>query len=250
MNQSPSRSLASDTRRSMADQLTTVAPFIMEPSSRDALLAKNLASQADQTKCSSASQSKEPQTSRSPKSDSGSRRQGSTPKLSRTLSRKVTIRDVAEDDLRYIYASYRLGALDGFADLFKAEGLKPGEFADLFLEYVAANYNGAWVIEAETKEGVKPAGFIVAWVRGRIMEIGDMVWFPWSTGRNVYESVVAFMERMRGDFVVLEFARMKDKKFFERIAKHGIMRKVGHAHSIYQDGPAVVFETVRKADVW
>lgn len=128
--------------------------------------------------------------------------------------------------------------------------MKPAEFADLFLQYVAANYNGAWVIDAETREGVKPAGFIVAWVRGRVMEIGDMVWFPWATKRNVYESVVAFMERMRGDYVVLEFARMKDKKFFERVARHGVMRKVGHAHSIYEDGPAVVFETVRKTDGW
>lgn len=144
--------------------------------------------------------------------------------------------------MRYLWAAYKKGALAVMGEPFDGDELRPADFEEAFLEHVGANFNGGWVAE---KDGT-PLGLILGWVRGRVIEVGDMIWFPWASARNVYEAVVRYMDDMRGDYVVLEFARLKDKKFFERVASHGIMRKVGHAHSIYPDGPAVIFETKGK----
>lgn len=151
-----------------------------------------------------------------------------------------------DGDLKFLWAAYRQGAMKELSPALQKEGLKPQEFSETLLEYLAANFTDAWIAEAETLEGFKPAGLVVAWTRGRVIEIGDMIWFPWTTARNTLEAVVKFMDQLRRDFVVLEFARIEDKKFFERVAAHGVMRKIGHAHSIYPNGPAVLFETVRK----
>lgn len=152
-----------------------------------------------------------------------------------------------EPHIKYIWAAYRRGALNEFAPVFETEGLKPQEFSEAFMAHVAANFQEAWVIETETTEGFKPAGFIVAWTRGRVVEIAEMIWFSWATGRNVFEAVVHFMEQARRDgLVVFEYARFEDKRFFERVCSLGVMRKIGHSHSLYPETRAVIFETVRK----
>ena len=221
----------------------------MEPPSRDALLARNLASQAAQTKSRSELPSKEPTTSTSPKSDSASRKPASTRKtgLKKVLARRIDIHPLDEEHIKYIWAAYRRGALKGFAESLEVEGLKPHDFAQAFLDHVAANFQEAWVLFAETREGFQPAGFIVAWTRGRVVEIAEMIWFPWATPRNVFEAVVHFMEGARKDgLVVFEYARFEDKRFFERVSSLGVMRKIGHSHSLYPDRRAVIFETMRK----
>jgi hypothetical protein len=158
----------------------------------------------------------------------------------------VDIHHLEDADLKFVWAAYRLGALTSLAPVFERPGMKSQEFAEVFVDHLLANFTDAWIAEAETLEGFKPAGLIIVWTRGRVIEIGDMVWFPWASARNTLESVVKFMDQLRRDFVVLEFARIEDKKFFERVAAHGVMRKIGHAHSIYPNGPAVLFETIRK----
>ena len=73
--------------------------------------------------------------------------------------------------------------------------------------------------------------------------VGDIVWFPWSSPRQRIESAVNFFNEARKEIAFMEYARKQDKRFFEMIAKHGIMRRVGTSHNIYPDGPATVFET-------
>jgi hypothetical protein len=44
----------------------------------------------------------------------------------------------------------------------------------------------------------------------------------------------------------MEFAQESEKKFFETLCKHGIMRRVGTSNVVYRGEPAAVFETIRK----
>lgn len=152
-------------------------------------------------------------------------------------------RGLTENDLCYVWAAY---VKEPMEQLPIPRDLGAREFSEALLDHIETNFNGGWIIEGETREGKRPYGLILAWVRGRVIQVGDMIWFPWATSRGIYEGVVKFMDDMRGEFVVLDFAKVGDKKFFERVARHGVMRKVGHLHSIYPNEPAVLFETVRK----
>lgn len=103
---------------------------------------------------------------------------------------------------------------------------------------------GMWTCFADSTRGQRePVGMIFGWVRGRVIQVGGMVWFPWASKRNIFECAVKFFVELGREFHVLDFAEMKDKVFFENIARHGILRKVGHMHGLYPDGPAVLFET-------
>ena len=87
--------------------------------------------------------------------------------------------------------------------------------------------------------------------------MGDMVWYPRASDRNTLESALNLFDTIRkqvfdtkkevGDplryFTALEFSRIEDKRFFERIADRGVLRKVGHIVDLYANGPAVLFQT-------
>lgn len=160
-----------------------------------------------------------------------------------------------EDSLKYIGAAWKKGSLDELHSVFLEE-MTPQEFRIVFVEWLK-NFEAGWVFLAETDKGIIPVGFCTAWVRGRIIEIADIVWFSWASRRNVWESAVNFYDSMRKKvfddkhdpadpmryFVVLEYAMFRDKRFFERMADRGIMRKIGHIHDIYPDEVSVMFQT-------
>ena len=134
--------------------------------------------------------------------------------------------------------------------------MTPGEFKAVFLEWLN-NFNAGWTFFAETDKGIIPIGFCMAWTRGRIVEIADIVWFPWASKRNVWESALNFYDSLRKKeadtereptdparyFVVLEYARFRDKRFFERMVDKKILRKVGHVNDLYPDEVSVLFQT-------
>lgn len=117
------------------------------------------------------------------------------------------------------------------------------DFKIVIRELVDTQYNGAWAVTAPTNYGEIPVGAVFAWVRGKVVQMGDMLWFPWASKRNILEASIIFFHEMRKQAVVLEFAQKKDEAFFSHIASYGIMRRVGHVHDIYQDQPAILFQT-------
>ncbi len=102
-----------------------------------------------------------------------------------------------------------------------------------------------------------PVGVCFAWLRGRIIEIASIVWFSWSSDRNRWEAAVNFFDSMRKSvfdeekdivdptryFLVLEYAKFEDKRFFERMSDQKIMRKIGHIIDLYPDRNCVMFQT-------
>lgn len=165
---------------------------------------------------------------------------------------------MSPDDIKYVGAAWKMGALN--LDPIFDHDLTAEEFKALFQWYARTNYGvfqidgdglpveaglGAWTFIARSKRGKdEPVGFYLGWVRGRIIQTGAMIWFPWASHRNVIESAVNFFDKMRREHVVIDFAEAKDKKFFETICRHGVMRRIGTSYEVYPDDRCVVFETV------
>lgn len=164
-------------------------------------------------------------------------------RLSKTLSRKTHARPIEDEDVRYVWAAYKAGAL---ASAFR-EGLSAQEFTDEFVALIASRYDAAWALLAETAKGFIPAGLALGFFPhaavSHFLIFNSFVWFPWATKRNRVESAVSFFEKVGKDVPMLAFARDRDKAFGAMIAKHGVLRRVGTSENVFGDGPASVWET-------
>ena len=54
-----------------------------------------------------------------------------------------------------------------------------------------------------------------------------------------------FFNEVRNHTPMIDHALEKDKKFFEILCRHGVMRRVGTSYNIYPDKPAATYETRR-----
>lgn len=170
-------------------------------------------------------------------------------RLSRTLKRFVEFRPMDDEHMRYVFAAYKKGAMKETGGFFDDEGMSAPEFKEAFYRYAQMYYDDAWVFYATSLRGVyEPVGY-VATTRTKAAQplfIADTIWFPMASSRNRVESMTNWLNEMRKENVVTEYSQMKDKKFFEHICRHGIMRRVGTRIGFYQDGGnAAEFETKR-----
>lgn len=170
-------------------------------------------------------------------------------RLRKTLRRKTEFRPIEDADCKFAWAAYRKGALASMGERFAA-GMTPEAFYAAFVDEVMTNYTGgAWTLSAETKRGFLPVGIVLAFFShpnprlAPFMIVGDMIWMPWASPRNRIESAVGFFNAIRRDVPMVEYANDEAKPFFEMIAKHGIMRRVGTTFSVYPGQATAVFET-------
>src|SRR5690242_6025474 len=105
-------------------------------------------------------------------------------RLSKTLSRKIIVRPIEQEDVKYAWAAYKGGSLKpmGFP-----ENLDAKSFKDAFEEYVLSRTHAAWTMIAD-----KPIGFALGyWGPSQaFMFITGIIWFPWATKRNILEATV------------------------------------------------------------
>ena len=163
-------------------------------------------------------------------------------RLSKTLSRNVTVRPIEVDDLKYAWAAYRKG---GLRDVFEIEDMEPSEFRAAFEELVQAVVDATWIVSAPTPKGPIPVGIVLGnWHPvGVLMVVIGIEWFPWASTRNVIEGTVAFFNEARKEMNMIGYVRPDHKKLYEVVLKHGIMRRIGTSHNVFPDEPATVFET-------
>lgn len=170
-------------------------------------------------------------------------------RLAKTLKRRTEFRPIEDADCRYAWAAYKKGALKSLGQRFAGAELGPDEFYLAFVDEVKANYAGGWTLSAETKKGFLPVGIVLGFYShpnpalSPFMIIGDMVWFPWASDRNKIEAAVGFFNAIRKEIPMVEYADEKAKPFFEMIAKHGVMRRVGTSFNVYPGQQTAVFET-------
>lgn len=172
-------------------------------------------------------------------------------RLKKTISRPVDYRPIEQDDVKYAWISYKKGALADLGPKFADTSMNADEFKIAFQVEVTTAYHGAWTLLAQTPRGFMPVGFVLGfWSHPEprysvFMNVGAMVWLPIASKRNKIETAIYFFNSIRNDFPMVEYAREKDKRFFEVVARHGIMRRVGTSHNIYPGEPAAVYETRR-----
>lgn len=174
----------------------------------------------------------------------------STPKwqLYRTLKRRPKFHPLEVEDVKYLWAAYKKGAFDG---LIK-DGMQADEFENFVLADLVVRFHNIWTLTGKTRHGEIPIGIILGfWPHPSdvvpFMILDSMKWFPWSSHRNRIEGVVGFLNEARKEIPMLGFVNPKDKDFFTMIAKHGIIRRVGTTHNLFNGEPAAIFET-RKAN--
>ena len=100
-------------------------------------------------------------------------------RLSRTLARRVEVRPIENEDIRYAWAAYKKGSLGGMGAPFDEEGLDAKIFKDAFELYVLTQAHAAWTVSAQTKLGFMPVGLILGeWGPKQLyMTILGIVWF-------------------------------------------------------------------------
>lgn len=178
------------------------------------------------------------------KSDSGSAPQAIKKwRLKRTLNRQASYRPIEQEDIRFIWAAYKKGALAsmGFAD----ESLTAEQFKSEFEKLVLDNFHGVWTLFAPTKKGSIPVGIVfAAWAPNALyMIVTGMCWFPWSSKRNKIEAMVGFLNGVRKELSLMFYALPEHKRLYEVCAMHGIVRRIGTSYSAIPDKASAVFET-------
>lgn len=144
------------------------------------------------------------------------------PSLRRTLKRNPQFHILGNEDIKYLWAGYKKGSFD---EIFK-EGLNAQEFSEVAIEYILSVYTHAWVL------GEKPLGVVFGVNLGPFVYLGTMTWFPWATKRQKSEHAIGFLNLIRKELYCVWDCSEEDKQFYEYIARHGIIRRVGTLHGL------------------
>lgn len=159
--------------------------------------------------------------------------------------RTVKMRLSDPDDMKYLYAAWRLGKLSGFGDL-TVEGDTPDEFVDSIVSYLVQRAHVAYTLIAKPPgRETMPVGIvfgIVPFYGKQFMMVGNFTWFPWASKRNRLEATVHFLNQMRQEWAILGLADV-DVPFFEHVCRYGVLRRVGTLFDVDKEGPTPVFQT-------
>jgi len=100
--------------------------------------------------------------------------------------------------------------------------------------YLAMN-DVMFVFEASTSKGRIPIGVLTGKLIGPLMWLGDAIWFPWTSSRNKYESMVNIFNELRRQYVAVFTCTLNDKSFYEKVARHGVIRRVGTLYDLSEE---------------
>lgn len=152
------------------------------------------------------------------------------------------MRPTDADDLKYLYAAWRLGNKP--LDEIKCEN---DEFEQAFADHVAARYHLAYTLIASPPDrSPMPVGVVFGirpFYGKNIMWIGDFLWFSWASKRNKLEAAVHFLNQMRKENTLIGFAEPDAIDFFEHICRYGVARRAGTVFDFLREGPMAVFQT-------
>lgn len=181
-----------------------------------------------------------------------------TLKLNEGVLKKVRFKGTDVQDMTAYHKAYQLGAFEiVHQEDFSKENLYSKEqFEKVFAAFVA-NHGVLSVTFFGFKDDLElPIGVGIFWQRGRVLQLTNLVWFPWANTRQVFLSTFNFFDSFRQTihsntgrpYKILEFAEEKDERFFDRLADMGVLEKVGKLDGIYPDGKAVLYATKEVKD--
>ncbi len=102
-----------------------------------------------------------------------------------------------------------------------------------------------YILEAITDKGRMPVAYVTGKFMGAVLFIETVVWFPWASIRNKYESAVHFFNKVRDGWVGVFYAPYEDKDFFNKIAQHGVLRRMGTLYDAFDD-KVTLFQTRKR----
>lgn len=171
----------------------------------------------------------------------------------RTLRRRPRFRLARVEDLNFLYAAYKQGAFDFSrleAQIGEAIGqLSLEQFAALLDRIAGAGvelYIGIARNAAAPNHGAEIPVCLCGITRPDHPRHGvaNVRWLPWATARNKVETTVNFLNEMRRDMVLEIVAQQADWKFYEHMARYGLLRPVGTFFERFEDGsPARIWQT-------
>jgi len=164
-------------------------------------------------------------------------------RLKRTLSRPVNYRPIEDDDIKYVWAAYKKGALASMG--FEGTDMTAEDFKAAFEKIVITKCPATWVLFAQTSKGMRPMGAVFgSWApNAEYIIIAGMCWFPWATKRNIIEAAVNFLNGVRKEFMLMFYALPEHKRTYEVCAMHGVIRRVGTSYAAIPGHAAAVFES-------
>lgn len=160
-------------------------------------------------------------------------------KLRRTLKRKPAYHQITSSDLKYLWAAYKRGS---FADIPEMDQDQFNAEIERYLSLTDRTY----VMSAKTGNGFIPIGIASGNFNGPLFFLGNALWFEWASDRNKLEASVNLLNDMRKDYICIMHNHMGNKKFYETIASHGVIRQVGRIFDVYEDCPAQVWQTRKR----
>ena len=147
------------------------------------------------------------------------------------------------DDMKYLYAAWKLGK----TPLTAIEANTPEEFAAQFTDHVAERYHVAYTLmAAPPNKDVMPVGVVfgIKPFHGEpVMWLGDFIWFPWASIRNKLEAAVHFMNQIRKELTIVGFCEPEAINFFEHICRYGVLRRAGTVFDMIGEGPRAIYQT-------
>ncbi len=177
--------------------------------------------------------------------------------LTESTLKQVRFSGTDKQDILAYYKAYQLGALKKIHDDFDPETLLSKEdFEILFSEFLRVN-NLLSVTFFGFRDDIEvPIGVGLFWQRGRVLQLTNLIWFPWITSRQIFLSVYSFLDGVRKTvhseskrfYKILEFAEKRDEKFFDRFVSMGVLEKIGQIEDLYPDNRAVLYVT-KKVEV-
>lgn len=175
-----------------------------------------------------------------------------TLKLNENLVKKVFYSNTTLEDLTAYYKAYQMGCFEKMHPCFSKKSLLEKEdFKNIFVDFALKNNLASVTFFSKTKEEDyhTPVGMGTFWPRGRVIQIENLIWFPWATTRQIFENTFNFYDGVRNTLhpetkmymSLLEFAEEKDEHFFDKLVNLNVLQKVGKIDGLYPDGKAVMY---------
>lgn len=164
----------------------------------------------------------------------------SKPRLKRLLKTKITFKEPGAEDLRWLWAAYKMGDFDDGI----IEGIDQADFAETMTELLSRyTWGSIAMAKIPGKEELVPVGLFVVEGEGRIV-MPHVRWFSWAKPRVRLAGAASFLIELKKDVIGIVYAKMNEKRFFEQLCRYGIIRRVGHIHNFFDENEtAVLFQT-------
>lgn len=154
------------------------------------------------------------------------------------------MRPTDADDVKYLYAAWRLGSTP--LQAIETEN-DPEAFTEAFGNHIAERFQTAFTMLATPPgKNTMPVGVVFGILpfHGQpVMWFGDFIWFPWASRRNKLEAAVHFLNQMRKQYCMIGFCEPEAIRFFEHICRYGVLRRAGTVFDMLEEGARGIFQT-------